>query len=101
MSSSATPVKISIKPRHPQFDLRAALASDWHSSDPFKTAFFNALSLTFPVGEKFFIDSVRAFEHRIDDPKLAKVKTRLAASLPKEVMPIREVPKDSPFHRRR
>lgn len=70
MSSSATPVKISIKPRHPQFDLRAALASDWHSSDPFKTAFFNALSLTFPVGEKFFIDSVRAFEHRIDDPKL-------------------------------
>ncbi len=72
MTASRTPNHVSIKPRHPQFDLEAALASDWHSSDPFKTAFFNALSLTFPVGEKYFIDSVRAFQKQIEDPQLSQ-----------------------------
>jgi uncharacterized protein len=72
MPVSATPADITITPRHPTFDLRTALAADWHSNDPFKTAFFNALSLTFPVGEKYFIDSVRAFEDHIDDPKLQR-----------------------------
>lgn len=70
MSASATPANIDIKPRHPSFDLHGALASDWHGNDPFKTAFFNAMSLTFPVGEKYFIDSVRAFDGEYDDPKL-------------------------------
>lgn len=69
---SNTPHGVTIKPRHPEFDLETALATNWHSNDPFKTAFFNALSLTFPVGEKYFIDSVRAFQKQIDDPKLSQ-----------------------------
>lgn len=72
MSVSLTPETIAIKPRHPAFDLHAALATNWHGGDPFKTAFFNALSLTFPVGEKYFIDSVRAFQKQIDDQKLSQ-----------------------------
>lgn len=72
MSVSLTPETVAIKPRHPQFDLQAALATNWHGDDPFKTAFFNALSLTFPVGEKYFIDSVRAFQKQIDDTKLTQ-----------------------------
>ena len=31
----------------------------WHSGKAFHTQFFNALSMSFPVGEQFFIDSVR------------------------------------------
>ncbi|MEK9720496.1 MAG: metal-dependent hydrolase, partial [Quisquiliibacterium sp.] len=31
----------------------------------------NALSLLFPSGEKFFIDAVRAYRERIEDPQLA------------------------------
>jgi len=42
----------------------------WHSDSPAITHFFHALSLTFPEGEKFFIDSVRAYEGEIDDPEL-------------------------------
>ena len=32
----------------------------------------NALSTTFPDGERFFIDSVRNFQDQIKDPKLQK-----------------------------
>ena len=41
-------------------DLRAPLPRHWLGGDAFRTALFNALSMSFPVGEQFFIDSVRA-----------------------------------------
>lgn len=52
------------------FEIDALLATDWHSNDPFKTAFFNALSIMFPLGEKAFIDSVNAYRGEITDAKL-------------------------------
>jgi hypothetical protein len=55
-------------------DLRFALpperACDWHRLGPHVTHFFNALSLLFPAGERFFMDSVRHYRDRIDDPQL-------------------------------
>lgn len=41
-------------------DLEAPFARHWNGGDAFRTAFFNALSMSFPSGEQFFIDSVRA-----------------------------------------
>jgi predicted metal-dependent hydrolase len=41
-------------------DLATAPARHWHGGDAFRTAFFNALSMSFPAGEQFFMDSVRA-----------------------------------------
>ena len=41
-------------------DLGAPLDRHWCGGDAFRTALFNALSMSFPVGEQFFIDSVRA-----------------------------------------
>ena len=35
------------------------LAARWNGGDAFRSAFFNALSMSFPVGEQYFIDSVR------------------------------------------
>jgi len=35
------------------FDLR------WNGGDAFTSALMNALSMSFPVGEQFFIDSLR------------------------------------------
>ncbi len=67
---SQTPPELAIAPRNRQFDLREALATDWHGGREFPTAMFNALSLTFPTGEKFFVDSVKHFLPRIDDPQL-------------------------------
>jgi predicted metal-dependent hydrolase len=40
-------------------DMEAPVARHWCAGDAFRTAFFNALSMSFPFGEQFFIDSVR------------------------------------------
>jgi predicted metal-dependent hydrolase len=44
----------------------------WFGGDPFKTRFFDALSTFFPEGEKYFIESVRAYRAEISDPALAQ-----------------------------
>lgn len=41
-------------------DLETPFARHWCDGDAFLTALFNALSMSFPFGEQFFIDSVRA-----------------------------------------
>lgn len=41
-------------------DMQAPIARHWCAGDAFRTAFFNALSMSFPVGEQFFIDAVRS-----------------------------------------
>lgn len=58
-------------PRPRRFDVGESLAGDWHGGSAFRTAWFNAMSMLFPLGEKFFIDSVRAYAERIDDETLA------------------------------
>lgn len=72
MPISRTPDSISLQARRQKFDIDAALATDWHGGDAFKTAFFNSLSMTFPIGEKFFIDSVRACMKDVTDEKLVR-----------------------------
>jgi len=41
-------------------DLAAPLEARWNGGDAFRSAFFSALSMSFPVGEQYFMDSVRA-----------------------------------------
>lgn len=69
-TQSRTPDDVVIRPRNRAFDIDAALATDWAGGSPFITACYNALSITFPAGEKFFIDSVRHFAGQISDAKL-------------------------------
>lgn len=40
-------------------DMEQPIARHWCAGDAFRTAFMNALSMSFPVGEQFFIDAVR------------------------------------------
>ena len=40
-------------------DLQTPFGRNWCGGDAFSTAFFNALSMSFPFGEQFFIDAVR------------------------------------------
>lgn len=41
-------------------DLSAGFPLRWHGGDAFRSHFFNALSMSFPVGEQSFIDSVQS-----------------------------------------
>lgn len=49
----------------------ASLPRFWHPAGAMATYFFNALSLIFPPGERYFITSVRAFRKSVSDLKLA------------------------------
>lgn len=40
-------------------DMETPFGRHWCGGDAFRSALFNALSMSFPVGEQFFIDSVR------------------------------------------
>ena len=42
----------------------------WFGGDPFKTRFFDAMSMLFPEGEKFFIECVRDYRDQVTDPEL-------------------------------
>ncbi len=60
----------SVTRRDLHFDLDGLDIRHWHPEGPHVAHFFNALSLTFPEGERFFIESVRAHRAAIEDPQL-------------------------------
>ncbi|WP_426176140.1 metal-dependent hydrolase [Massilia sp. TWR1-2-2] len=52
-------------------DLSKGFGRHWLGGDPYRTQLFNALSMTFPLGEQSFIDSVRAIpEAMLPDPAM-------------------------------
>jgi predicted metal-dependent hydrolase len=60
-----------IVPReHLKFGLDGDIPKYWFGGDPFKSRFWDALSIIFPPGEKFFMTCVRDFRDQIHDPKL-------------------------------
>ncbi|MGN5518818.1 metal-dependent hydrolase [Halopseudomonas sp. Lyrl_26] len=69
---SSTPDHLDIRPRRLNAALPDPLPRWWLGNDPFRTHFFNAMSVLFPDGEQFFIDSVRHFRDRVTDPALAQ-----------------------------
>src|SRR5438309_1817881 len=66
-----TPADLSITPRDRRFGREAAAPRLWHGARVEATAIYNALSTTFPAGEAFFVESVRAFRKGAP-PKLAE-----------------------------
>ncbi len=55
--------------RRTRFDF-SQVPTYWSGGDPFVTRFHDALSINFPLGERFFIESVAAFADRVEDPAL-------------------------------
>jgi len=66
-----TPADLSITPRDRRFGRDTATARLWHGGRVEATAIYNALSTTFPKGEAYFVESVRAFREGTP-PKLAE-----------------------------
>jgi len=81
-----TPSDLTITPRDRRFGRDSAATRWWMGGNPVATALYNALSATFPKGEAFFVESVRAFR---DDapPRLAQ---EIRAFTTQEVMHSRE-----------
>lgn len=86
-AASATAAEIMPVRRDLRFDLPVERAKDWHGLGSHVTHFFNALSLLFPAGERFFMDSVRNYRDRIDDPVL---KQQVLGFIGQEAMHTRE-----------
>ena len=61
MTSKSTPADVHVPPRDIRFDLSSAKNGHWLAGDPVGTAVFNALSLTFPEGERMFMDAVKNY----------------------------------------
>jgi predicted metal-dependent hydrolase len=86
MASRATPLDLNITPRDRRFGRGADTKRWWLGGDPVGSALYDALSITFPKGEAFFVESVRAFREGAP-PKLA---AEIRAFTTQEVMHSRE-----------
>ena len=82
-----TPADLAIRPRDIAFARASPVAPRfWLGGDPIATAFFNALSASFPQGERFFMDSVRPYRESAD----AKLAGQIAAFTAQEAVHSRE-----------
>jgi predicted metal-dependent hydrolase len=86
MSSRTTPSDLTITPRDRRFGRDSRTERWWMADDPVGTALYNGLSATFPKGEAFFVESVRAY--RDDAPPALAAEIR--AFTTQEVMHSRE-----------
>ncbi|HET7816852.1 MAG TPA: metal-dependent hydrolase [Sphingomicrobium sp.] len=81
-----TPADLTITPRDRKFDRSALPQRLWHGGGVEATAIYNALSSTFPMGEAFFVESVRAFR----DGAPAKLAGEIKAFTTQEAIHSRE-----------
>jgi hypothetical protein len=65
MDMLVTPIQRNLK-----FHLPENTVSQWNSAGVHVSQFFNTMSLFFPEGERFFINSVRHYRDRIIEPEL-------------------------------
>ena len=69
-AASVTPSDLTITPRDRKFAKGESTPRHWLAGDPVGSALYDALSATFPLGEAFFVESVRAYRDGAD-PRLA------------------------------
>lgn len=84
--SRGTPADLTITPRDLKLERGAQHARWWHGGDPVATAFFNALSASFPQGETFFIEAVRRYRNKGD----ARLQEQIQAFIQQEAAHTRE-----------
>ena len=85
-AESKSPADLAIRVRDRRFGRDARQERWWLAGDPVATAWFNALSATFPRGETLFIDAVKAFREGAP-PRLA---SEIRAFVKQEVNHTRE-----------
>ena len=74
MTATATPADLKITPRDRRFGRNEATPRWWHGGTPYASALYTALSATFPIGEAFFVESVRKFRDGADERLAGEIK---------------------------
>lgn len=74
MSNAKTPADLTITPRDRRFGRGQRQNRLWLGGNVAATAFYNALSVTFPKGEAYFIESVKAFRDGVDEKLAREIK---------------------------
>ena len=65
-------------------DLDTPPERHWCGGDAFRSAWFNALSMSFPSGEQFFIDSVRAGVQMLPEDERARFEPAIKGFIGQE-----------------
>ena len=84
--NGSTPSDLTITPRDRRFGRDEATPRWWHSGNPYASALYIALSATFPLGEAYFVESVRKFRDGAPEP----LATEIRAFTTQEVIHSRE-----------
>jgi uncharacterized protein len=78
VQAKPTPPGVEIKVRRLKFDYPED-KKDWAGDNPVFSRFMEALSMLFPEGERFFVESVNKYKDQIVDPVLKKQVAGFAA----------------------
>ena len=70
----STPSDLTITPRDRRFGRGEATPRWWHGGNPYASALYNALSATFPLGEAYFVESVRKFRDGAPEPLASEIR---------------------------
>jgi predicted metal-dependent hydrolase len=70
--------------RRLRVDLKPPICRHWNGGDAFRTALFNALSMSFPAGEQFFIDSMRRGMKQLSSEQQARFADEVQAFIGQE-----------------
>lgn len=73
MTAPTAPADLHITPRNVAFGRGQSHPRWWMSGDPVATAFYNSLSLSFPAGEGYFVQSVRHYLNELPEPLRSQV----------------------------
>jgi predicted metal-dependent hydrolase len=73
-AASVTPADLTIVPRDLRFGRGEATPRWWLAGNAEGSALYNALSATFPLGEAFFVESVRRFRDGADERLAAEIQ---------------------------
>jgi predicted metal-dependent hydrolase len=78
MTAAHTPADLVITPRNLTFGRGLKQARWWYGGQAAPSALYNVLSLTFPKGEAFFIESVKHFRDQTQEPLTSQVTAFIA-----------------------
>lgn len=85
MTANHQPQHLDLIVRKLLVNLEAGFPRHWNDGDAFLTQYYNAFSMSFPMGEQSFIDSIKDCLHLLpDEPRYAQLRTDIKGFIGQE-----------------